>query len=121
MLQRAVYAAVAVALIFLVAGKTYHLTNLKFICVGYVDFTRKLFMLKVLRDIISPRPDPDFKFTRHFPALFLSCSKTLDVWVSFREVVMDLGKKYTKRIEVYISVFIISYLTIGIFVFLIRF
>ena len=115
------YLDILILAIFLITADFYHLNNLRFICVGHTDFSRKFFMFKILKDMISPKKDPKFKFSKYIPTMFLSCAINMCVWDEFREVVLDLGKKYTKRIEVYISVFIVSYLTLGIFVFLVKF
>ena len=49
------------------------------------------------------------------PTIFMNCHVNLQVWISTREIALDLGKRFTKRVELYISVFILVYLSIFAF------
>ncbi|CAI2386921.1 unnamed protein product [Moneuplotes crassus] len=80
--------------------------NLIFVIAGLVDFKRKLFLMKVLKSLISIDKDKNFILSSYFPTINLCCHKNLKSWMILREACLDVGKKYTYRIFLYCSVFL---------------
>ena len=95
--------------------------NMLFLNIGVIDFKRKLFYMKILQSMISVEKDDKFAFSTHFPTLNITWVKNLGSWVWLRQAWMDLGKKYTIRIHMYLSVFLGFYLLFLTFMLLVFF
>ena len=72
----------------------------------------KKFFVRMLSSILSLKKEKSQKYTACLPTLFISCYQNLQTWINAREVALDLGKRFSKRIEFYISGFIIVYLSL---------
>jgi hypothetical protein len=89
---------------------TIHYFNLLFVIFGLTDFKRKRFIQKIMGAFINAERnmnDPPFiKFT---PVINLINPNYLKRWIILRKTALDLGEKYTRRVFMYTSIFIIAY------------
>lgn len=84
--------------------------NYIFIFSGFVDFYRKLAMIKACSVLINPFKINVSPIYRIFPTINPCCKETIHSWITLRLCIMDYGKKFTNRIFVYCSTFFGAYL-----------
>jgi hypothetical protein len=91
-------------------GISLHYVNLRFVAAGLTDFRRKLFFQKVMSMLIDPeKRATDKEHKKLVPCLNLLDSKTLRRWMYLKRSSLDFGKKFTHRIFLYCSIFLIGY------------
>ena len=79
--------------------------NYLFILSGLIDFHRRVHMIRACSALINPfKSEIAIKY-QIFPAVNLTCKKSLHSWFLIRLCVMDFGKKYMTRIFLYCSTF----------------
>jgi hypothetical protein len=94
-----------------------HYINLTFILTGLTDFKRKLFYMKMMSALIDPENSQEkFIYSHFLPTIDFTCSRNLERWLLLREWCLDFGRKYTMRIFLFCSVFLVFY---GSFAFII--
>jgi hypothetical protein len=105
---------ILMCLIFL--GMTMHMVNLIFVVIGVVDFRRKLFFQKWMSCLLSPeRRMNSPAYAKLIPTIDIFDSDNLRRWMTLRKVSLDLGKKFTYRVFMYSSIFLVLYGTIAVF------
>lgn len=96
-------------------SSTIHYINLTFILVGQVHFRRKLFYMKMMSALIDPdKKDEKFIYAHFLPTLDITSHTNIINWMTLRTACLDFGKKYSTRISIYCSVFIIFYGTFAL-------
>lgn len=91
-------------------GISLHYVNLRFVAAGLTDFRRKLFFQKVMSMLIDPEKRTSDKDVKNIvPCLNLLDSRTLRRWMYLKRSSLDFGKKFTHRIFLYCSIFLIGY------------
>lgn len=99
----------------IVLNWTLHYINMTFILVGLVDFRRKLFYMKMMSAAIDPDiKESEFIAANFLPTLDFTNSNNIFRWLALRSSLLDFGKKYTKRIFIYVSVYIVFYGLFGV-------
>ena len=87
-----------------------------FIAFGIVDFRRKLYFQKIMNQLIdTDRSLTQSDFMRNVPLINILEPNNLRAWMDLRRVTLDLGKKYTKRVFMYSSMFILLYGSLALF------
>jgi hypothetical protein len=58
----------------------------------------------------------EFPYLEQMPVINLACPQSLNSWLQMRLAVLEFGKKYTIRVQLYMSVFFVIYalITFGI-------
>lgn len=93
-----------------------HHINLDFISFGIVDFKRKLYFQKVLDKIIyTERNLNQSDCMNNVPLIDILQPNNFKSWMDLRRATLDLGKKYTKRVFLYSSMFILFYGSLALF------
>ena len=93
-----------------------HKVNMDFIAFGIVDFRRKLYFQKIMNQLIdTDRSLTQSDFMRNVPLINILEPNNLRAWMDLRRVTLDLGKKYTKRVFMYSSMFILLYGSLALF------
>ncbi|CAI2386395.1 unnamed protein product [Moneuplotes crassus] len=101
-------AYIFVSLIFMIF--TLHKINLDFIVFGLVDFKRKLHFQKVMNDLLDPQRDnKSTAFTNFIPNIDVLEPDNLRAWLDLRKCTLDFGTKFTLRVFMYTSMFIVLY------------
>jgi hypothetical protein len=89
---------------------TIHYFNLIFVIFGLTDFKRKRFIQKIMGAFINAeRNMNDSPFIKFTPVINLINPNYLKRWIILRKTALDLGEKYTRRVFMYTSCFIIIY------------
>lgn len=86
--------------------------------VAITDMKRKLFLLRNLGQIISPKKLGIYKIDKLLPTVNLMDQLSLKNWMELRKTVMDYGKKYFFRHEIFLPVILLCAsvsLTIAVF------
>jgi hypothetical protein len=87
-----------------------HFVNLGFVIFGLTDFRRKLFMQKNIGLLINAeRHMNDPAYMKLIPVINFVNPVYLRRWIMLRRTILDLGLKYTLRVFIYMSVFIVVY------------
>lgn len=90
------------------------LQNYFFLAAGYVDFQRRLFMIKSVGALINPFKNLyDVKY-QLLPTINLLSTENINAWFQLRSCIMDFGRKYIMRVFMYSSVFLALYLFITV-------
>lgn len=83
--------------------------NFLFVIIGYIDFQRRVMMIKACSALLNPfKINLDAKY-QIFPTINHTCKKSLHTWFQLRICLMDFGRKYMNRIFVYSSTFMGCY------------
>jgi hypothetical protein len=90
--------------------------NFFFVLSGFIDFQRRKWMMKACGSLLDPQK-ASYKM-RSLPTINMLCPNTLFTWFQVRLCLMDLGRKYMKRIFIYSSTFLGAYLFYAIFMLL---
>lgn len=83
-----------------------------FVEIGGNDYNRRLFCMKALSAMITPDKsllDPELKVV---PTINFFCPINLNNWLNSRLILMDVGLRFMKRIEIYASSLLVTYLLI---------
>ena len=91
------------------------LVNTRFILFGVLDFKRKYFYARMLRSMLLPTRDKHFTCGNMFPSINLLDAQSISSWMQLRNGMLDLGKKYTERVFLFSSCFILFYGILGVF------
>ncbi|CDW73934.1 UNKNOWN [Stylonychia lemnae] len=84
--------------------------NYLFIIVGFVDFQRRVFLIKAVGSLINPfKENLELKY-QVFPTVNMTEKHQIQQWFKLRLCAMDFGRKYMNRIFVYCSTFFGAYL-----------
>lgn len=86
------------------------ITTLFFVA-GIRDMKRRLFVLRQLGQIISPKKLQYYKDKKLLPTVNFLDQVTLHSWIDLRKLAIDYGKKYFYRHEIFMPV--AFYLAIG--------
>jgi len=93
-----------------------HHVNLEFIIFGVIDFRRKLFFQKTMSALIdAERRIDSTSLINSLPHLNLLDSDNLRNWMDLRRSSLDLGQKFTLRVFLYSSIFVILYGSMALF------
>lgn len=77
---------------------------------GIVDFSRKLFYMRIMTSLIDTSKDHTSEIYSHYmPTLNVLDHNNIRRWHKMRAVTLDIGKKYTYRIFVYSSVLLVFF------------
>ena len=95
--------------------------NILFVLAGIVDYKRKLFFMRVMTALISPAKDKDFEYASLLPTINSLCYFNLRNWLDLRTCLLDLGRRFTGRINLYSSYFMGIYSVFGAILMLIFF
>lgn len=94
---------------------TLHFINLIFVTFGITDFKRKLFVQKIMGSLINAeRQQSDQHFIKFTPIINFVNPNYLKRWMTLRKTALDLGEKYTQRVFMFTSSFIIIYGTLAV-------
>lgn len=89
---------------------TMHMVNLVFVTFGLIDFKRKLFFQKIMGALINAeRKMNDPSYIRLTPIINVLDPDNLRRWMTMRRACIDLGLKFTLRVFLYSSIFIVVY------------
>ena len=83
--------------------------NLLFVLIGIIDYKRKLFFMRIMTSIISPAKDKDFVYSSFLPTMNILCYFNMRSWMELRTCLLDLGRRYTARINLFSSCFMAIY------------
>lgn len=89
--------------------------NLYFVFLGLGDFRRRLTATIIIGSLINPIKERQYPFLENFPTIDLADRKTIHSWLNLRLAVIDLGKKYTTRVQLYSTIFFIIYGCIALY------
>ncbi|CDW86982.1 UNKNOWN [Stylonychia lemnae] len=89
--------------------------NLVFLEIGVIDMKRKKFTMKLMEAILEPNRFKLKKYEKVFPLLNYFDPQTLLSWMDMRIMILDVGRRFTIRIELYASVYLIVYSAFGAF------
>eukprot|EP00347_Sterkiella_histriomuscorum_P006140 403353915 len=88
-----------------------YLVNLDFLEIGVIDLKRRKFLMKILEIMLEPNRFKTsvkvFCFVNYFDP------QTLLSWMDMRVMILDVGKRFRIRIELYSLLFLITYALIG--------
>eukprot|EP00347_Sterkiella_histriomuscorum_P022734 403337362 len=84
--------------------------NYIFIFSGFIDFYRRLLMIKACSALINPFKSNTEPIYRMFPSINPCCKQSIHSWLMLRLCVMDFGRKFMNRIFLYCSTFFGAYL-----------
>ena len=88
---------------------------------GLVDYKRKLFFMRVMTALISSAKDKDFIYSSMLPTVNTMCFYNLRNWLELRTCLLDLGRRFTARINLYSSYFMAIYSVFGALLMLVFF
>ena len=89
--------------------------NIFLVTVGPTDFKRKFVACKILGSMLNPVKPKGIPYLSNFPTINLADSRTLDAWLSVRLALLEFGRKYTLRVQLYCSTFFAVYAFIAIY------
>ena len=104
----------AMQVFLIILGLMMPMLNTSFILFGVLDFKRKFFYARLMRSMLMPTPEKHFVYGNMFPSVNLLDAKSICSWISLRNGLLDLGKKYTQRVFLFSSCFIAFYSILGI-------
>ncbi|TNV83100.1 hypothetical protein FGO68_gene934 [Halteria grandinella] len=84
--------------------------NYVFVHAGLIDFHRREKMLLACSGLIDPIKDNKCPAYRSNPTINFFDVQSLQTWYQMRQCILDLGRKYLKRIFLYSSCFLAFYL-----------
>ncbi|TNV82850.1 hypothetical protein FGO68_gene2316 [Halteria grandinella] len=82
---------------------------------GLLDFHRRQLMLQACSSFIDPIKENSSLVNRINPTINPFDVQSLQAWYQMRQCIMDLGRKYLKRIFLYSSCFLAAYLGFAIY------
>ena len=91
-------------------GSVLIFVNLLFVYGGYIDFQRRVIMMRACGAMLDPIKENYDALYRQFPTINLVCPHDLYCWFQLRMSLMDVGRKYMSRIFIYSSTFLGCYL-----------
>ena len=92
--------------------------NYTFVFAGFIDFQRRMMMLKTCGVMIDPVKTNYKNEYRMFPTINFLDIQSLHSWFLMRQCLMDIGRKYMSRIFIYSSAFLGCYLFYAVFLLL---
>lgn len=90
-------------------------SNFVFIFAGLVDFHRRRLMMQACGVLLDPTKETGCKLFKIFPTINFLDIRSLHAWYNMRQCLMDLGRRYMKRIFIYSSVFLACYLAFMVY------
>ena len=84
--------------------------NYLFVSGGFIDFQRRVIMMRACGAMLDPIKENYDAMYRQFPTINLVCPQNLYCWFQLRMSLMDVGRKYMSRIFIYSSTFLGCYL-----------
>ena len=99
---------------FLISCFLIFLPNISFILVGAADLERKVFLMKCLTKMITPNLANKFEFSKSplIPTLNICSEANYFNWLKLRKIFLDVGKKFTSRIFLYMGFYVAALLCI---------
>eukprot|EP00347_Sterkiella_histriomuscorum_P012297 403369129 len=83
--------------------------NLEFLRIAIIDMKRRLFSMRICENILEPNKYKIKGIFKIFPLINYFDPETLLSWMDMRQIMLDIGKRFTIRIEYYIKVYLIFY------------
>jgi len=108
-------------ILLLAASYTLNFVNIAFINLAYIDSSRRLFFVEVLSSMISIHKDYKFSLQKICPLVDVFDPKALSAWFQLRLLLLDVGKRYADKIEVYFSAIVLAYIILAVWFFLVLF
>lgn len=93
-----------------VFGSLFVLMNYIFVIAGLIDFERRATIMKACSAMLNPMKSQLEPRFRMVPTVLMTCTTSMHTWFHMRLCLMDLGRKYVRRIFIYSSTFLGSYL-----------
>ena len=92
----------------------FYFFNFMFILFGVFEYERPIKLLSHLTNLLSTKKVEKYHIKKIFPTINLFCSMTFKSWFSLNKILRDYGSKFLKRIDMYLVVFLLYYLIIGL-------
>ena len=83
--------------------------NYMFIAIGIIDYKRKLTSSRIVNSLINPVKDKRFPYLQMFPTINLADRRSLYSWLQIRTSLLDFGQKFSLRVQLYSSCFLLIY------------
>ena len=87
-----------------------YLFDAYFFLYSVLSFKKKKFFMQSLTALLSPMKDLKFPYATSFNTVNLLCADTVNSWLSLREGLKHFQSRYTKRLELYSTIYLVCFL-----------
>ena len=91
----------------------FYFFNFLFIMIGVFEYQRLVHLLSQLSNFLATKNVETYHTKKIFPTINIFCILSFRSWFSLNIMVRDYGKKYQKRVDMYLAVFLLYYLVVG--------
>ena len=96
-----------------VGNIVFYFFNFLFILIGVFEYDRLTKLLSQLSNLLATKKVEKYHTKKIFPTINIFCSMTFRSWYTLNLMARDYGKKYQKRVDMYMAVFVLYYLIVG--------
>ena len=94
-------------------GFSIKVRNMAFILFGMVSIKRKYMQMRVLSAMLQPVASGPYFLGHELPSINMLDAQSIRAWLSLRASLLDLGCRFTNRVFLYTSAFIVLYGALG--------
>ncbi|CDW82679.1 UNKNOWN [Stylonychia lemnae] len=100
-------------IMLVVVNSVTYSVNQEFLRIGMIDMKRRLFLMRICEYILEPNKHKVKGVFKVFPLINYFDPQTLLSWMDMRQMLLDVGKRFHIRIELYIQMYLIVYILIA--------
>lgn len=91
----------------------FYFFNFLFILIGIFEYDRQIKLLSQLSNLLATKKVEKYHTKKIFPTINIFCAMSFRSWYTLNLMARDYGKKYQKRVDMYMAVFVLYYLIVG--------